>query len=346
MRHATLLELADEHGITAARRASRRLAAAAAAAPTSGAGSGSSGCTTWPGRCCAPRPTCAGWCSRPPRTSRRGLGLAGDPGRPAAATRPVRRAHRRSPSWCSTRPRTPRRATGVGIGVVIAANRTRHPLDARTLARLAAQYAGRGVVGFGLSNDERRGRTDDFAPAFRIAPAAGLLAGPARRRAARPGAACGPASTSCSADRLGHGVARRRGPGAARAAGRRGDHARGVPGVERGPRGLPATRPTVPLRTLLDAGRAGRARRRRPAAVRVPAGRAVRAGARASTGCRRRAWPGWRGCRCAARAPRTSVRTRLLAEHRRLAGGIRSGAGTPSRRPMRRGARQPTRSSG
>ena len=28
--------------------------------------------------------------------------------------------------------------------------------DARTLARLAAQYADRGVVGFGLSNDERR----------------------------------------------------------------------------------------------------------------------------------------------------------------------------------------------
>ena len=35
-------------------------------------------------------------------------------------------------------------ATGVGIGVIIAANRTRHPLDARTLARLAAQYAGAG----------------------------------------------------------------------------------------------------------------------------------------------------------------------------------------------------------
>src|SRR6266567_907383 len=60
-------------------------------------------------------------------------------------------------------------ATGVGIGIIIAANRTRHPLDARTLARLAAQYAGKGVVGFGLSNDERRGRTEDFAPAFRIA---------------------------------------------------------------------------------------------------------------------------------------------------------------------------------
>src|SRR6478735_12613719 len=44
-------------------------------------------------------------------------------------------------------------ATGLQMAVVIAANRTRHPLDARTLARLAAQYAGRGVVGFGLSND-------------------------------------------------------------------------------------------------------------------------------------------------------------------------------------------------
>src|SRR6188768_3970067 len=65
--------------------------------------------------------------------------------------------------------------TGLAMAVVIAANRTRHPLDARTLARLAAQYAGRGVVGFGLSNDERRGSTREFAPAFRIAEQAGLL---------------------------------------------------------------------------------------------------------------------------------------------------------------------------
>lgn len=69
-------------------------------------------------------------------------------------------------------------ATGVGVAVLIAANRTRHPLDARTLARLAARHAGRGVVGFGLSNDERRGRTEDFAPAFRIASRAGLLSAP------------------------------------------------------------------------------------------------------------------------------------------------------------------------
>jgi len=69
-------------------------------------------------------------------------------------------------------------ATGVGIGVVVAANRTRHPLDARTLARLAAGYAGAGVVGFGLSNDERRGTVADFAPAFAIAARAGLASVP------------------------------------------------------------------------------------------------------------------------------------------------------------------------
>lgn len=66
-------------------------------------------------------------------------------------------------------------SVGIGMGVVIAANRTRHPLDARTLARLAAQYAGRGVIGFGLSNDERRGDTAAFAPAFSIAERAGLI---------------------------------------------------------------------------------------------------------------------------------------------------------------------------
>lgn len=67
--------------------------------------------------------------------------------------------------------------TGVSIGIVIAASRTRHPLDARTLARLAARNAGP-VVGFGLSNDERRGTTADFGPAFRIAREAGLLSVP------------------------------------------------------------------------------------------------------------------------------------------------------------------------
>jgi len=95
--------------------------------------------------------------------------------------------------------------TGLGMAVVIAANRTRHPLDARTLARLATQYAGRGVVGFGLSNDERRGSTPDFAPAFAIAERAGLLLAP------HGGELRGPDHVrlcvdELHADRLGHGV--------------------------------------------------------------------------------------------------------------------------------------------
>ena len=95
--------------------------------------------------------------------------------------------------------------TGLGMAVVIAANRTRHPLDARTLARLASQYADRGVVGFGLSNDERRGRTSDFAGAFAIAERAGLLLAP------HGGELRGPdhirvCLDALHAGRLGHGV--------------------------------------------------------------------------------------------------------------------------------------------
>jgi adenosine deaminase len=102
--------------------------------------------------------------------------------------------------------RTAEAATGVGIGVIIAANRTKHPLEARTLARLAAQYAGRGVTGFGLSNDERRGAAADFAPAFRIAGRAGLLLAP------HGGELAGPDSVrtcldALGAHRIGHGVA-------------------------------------------------------------------------------------------------------------------------------------------
>ena len=65
----------------------------------------------------------------------------------------------------------------IAVGVIVAAARTHHPLEAKTLARLAAQYAGDEpgtVVGFGLSNDERSGNTADFFPAFRIAAKAGL----------------------------------------------------------------------------------------------------------------------------------------------------------------------------
>jgi adenosine deaminase len=100
---------------------------------------------------------------------------------------------------------TASRDTGVGMAVVIAANRMKHPLDARTLARLAVRYADQGVVGFGLSNDERRGLARDFDRAFAIARDGGLLAAP------HGGELAGPASVrdcldDLHAQRVGHGV--------------------------------------------------------------------------------------------------------------------------------------------
>jgi len=97
------------------------------------------------------------------------------------------------------------RAAGIGIGIILAANRIRHPMDARTLARLAVQFAGQGVVGFGLSNDERRGPAQDFERAFLIAERGGLLLAP------HAGELVGAASVRAALDvlhanRLGHGV--------------------------------------------------------------------------------------------------------------------------------------------
>jgi adenosine deaminase len=100
------------------------------------------------------------------------------------------------------------RTTSCQVGVIVAASRMRHPLEARTLARLAARYAGDGpgeVLGFGLSNDERRGVTEEFAHAFRIAARAGLAGVP------HSGELLGPAHVRTTLEalapsRLGHGV--------------------------------------------------------------------------------------------------------------------------------------------
>lgn len=98
--------------------------------------------------------------------------------------------------------------TGVQVAVIVAASRVRHPLEARTLARLAASMAGDGpgeVIGFGLSNDERRGNTADWAAAFNIARRAGLAAMP------HGGELLGPdhiaeVMAHLSPTRLGHGI--------------------------------------------------------------------------------------------------------------------------------------------
>jgi adenosine deaminase len=148
-------------------------------------------------------------------------------------------------------------ATGVEVALVVASSRTRHPLEARTLARLAARYAGDGpgeVVGFGLSNDERRGETAEFAPAFAIARRAGLASVP------HGGELLGPAHveqvlTHLRPDRLGHGVRAAEDPHVLERI--VGDEV----ALELCPAsnvslGIYAEEAMVPLRTLVDAGAA------------------------------------------------------------------------------------------
>ncbi|MDT0166704.1 adenosine deaminase [Actinotalea sp. AC32] len=147
------------------------------------------------------------------------------------------------------------RRTGVEVGVVVAASRTRHPLDARTLARLAVRYAGDGpgeVVGFGLSNDERRGDTPDFAPAFRIAAGAGLALVP------HGGELLGPDHVRevvdhLHPDRLGHGVRTAEDPRVLGDLVRRGVAFEVCP-ASNVSLGVYAEHGHVPLRTLAEAG--------------------------------------------------------------------------------------------
>lgn len=141
------------------------------------------------------------------------------------------------------------------VGVVMAASRIRHPLEARTLARLAVRYAGRGpegVLGFGLSNDERRGDTLDFAPAFRIAERAGLALVP------HSGELLGPESIAQTLealrpDRLGHGVRSTEDPRVLEAVVAAGVALEVCPGSNVA-LGVYRDDEDVPLRTLLDAG--------------------------------------------------------------------------------------------
>jgi adenosine deaminase len=94
---------------------------------------------------------------------------------------------------------------GVGFGLVLAADRTRDLDAARALARLAAGHAGRGVVGFGLANDEAHFPPEPFADAFAIAREAGLLSVPHAGELAGQLSIVG-ALDALHADRIGHGV--------------------------------------------------------------------------------------------------------------------------------------------
>jgi adenosine deaminase len=143
------------------------------------------------------------------------------------------------------------RTAPVPTGVIVASSWTRSPAHATTLAALAARYADDGVVGFGLSNDERHADVAAFASAFAIAADAGLLAVP------HAGFYTGPEHVrACvehlGADRIGHGTAAAGDPATTEMLAER-DVALEICPTSYPPFGVHELA-TIPLRALLDAG--------------------------------------------------------------------------------------------
>jgi adenosine deaminase len=94
---------------------------------------------------------------------------------------------------------------GIGVGVVVAADRTVDPADAVAQARIAVRYADAGVTAFGLANDEAGHPPEPFAEAFAIARDGGLLSVPHAGELDGPASVVG-ALDALGADRVQHGV--------------------------------------------------------------------------------------------------------------------------------------------
>jgi adenosine deaminase len=95
--------------------------------------------------------------------------------------------------------------TGVGVGLIVSADRTLDPAIAVEQAEAAAAYDDGCIVGFGLANDEAAHPPEPFAEAFDIVRDEGLLLVP------HAGELAGPESVVAALDvldpdRLGHGV--------------------------------------------------------------------------------------------------------------------------------------------
>src|SRR5580765_541431 len=84
---------------------------------------------------------------------------------------------------------------GVGVGLMLAADRTVEPAVANEQARIAASRADRGIVSFGLANDEAIGPPEVYAEAFMIAKEAGLLSTPHAGELAGPESVWGALAT-------------------------------------------------------------------------------------------------------------------------------------------------------
>ena len=260
--------------------------------------------------------------------ARDGLALARAAGRPDVVRRASRRPHA-DLELIQDAARNASAATGVGISLIVAASRMRHPLDARTLARLAAQHAGDGRRGRRLRPEQRRAPRVTRGVRRRLPDRAAGRAGVACRTAASCSARDNVRTTldTLAPDRIGHGVAVGRGPGGARRRGRREDHAGGLPRQQRRPRGL---------------RRAGRRAAARPAATPAPGSRSApttrccsargwptsTASPARSTAATTPSWPTWPAARCAARGRPAGVRRPAPRRHRRLAGCLTGATAT------------------
>lgn len=88
------------------------------------------------------------------------------------------------------------RALGIGVGFMVAGDRTADPAAAVQSAVAAVKYVDRGVVSFGLDNDEVIGPPEGFAEAFTVARDGGLLSTP------HAGELVGPESVISALDKL------------------------------------------------------------------------------------------------------------------------------------------------
>jgi adenosine deaminase len=142
-------------------------------------------------------------------------------------------------------------ATGLGIGLILAANWRRPPAEAERLAALAGRYQDRGVVGFGISNDERGTDPAEWRPAFErakqqgigVVPHSGFYEGP------RHVAAC----VEQGATRIGHGITAATDPGTMDMLARNGIAVELCP-TSYPPFGVVDHLSQVPLRTMRDNG--------------------------------------------------------------------------------------------
>ncbi len=188
--------------------------------------------------------------------------------------------------------------------VLVAANRMKHPLDARTLARLArCGTRTRGIVGFGPRSDERRGMARDFDRAFHIAREGGLLSAPHGGELTGP-ASVGDCLDDLDATRIGHGVRAAEDPRLLKALADRGVTA-SVPGVERRARCLRS--PRTCRCALFEAGVPMALGADDPLLFgsRLAAQYEI---ARRHRLLRRPNWPSWHGSRCALRGARGTSR--------------------------------------